>query len=235
MALVKYGAGVVQISGSIAGDVHARNRFGNYIRPRTKPVNPQSQRQTVARARIGFLAEQWRETPVTAAMRTAWGTYASGISMENRLGEDITITGFNAFVMGNACKLACGYDFVEDGPTEIGLPAQDPLFSCALSEANGITVTFDDTFEWCDEDDAGMLLYIGKPQSPSRNFFNGPYRFHAAIEGDGVAAPTTPDGPTAVTAWTLIETQIAWVAARILRADGRVSKQFGAHAVTIGA
>ncbi|GAH28464.1 unnamed protein product, partial [marine sediment metagenome] len=38
MALVKYGAGIIQMSGSIAGDVHARNRFGNYIRPRTKPV-----------------------------------------------------------------------------------------------------------------------------------------------------------------------------------------------------
>lgn len=235
MALVKYGAGVVQISGSIAGDVHARNRFGNYIRPRTKPVNPQSPRQTAARAVIGFLAEQWRESPVTAAMRAAWATYASGISMQNRLGEDITITGFNAFIMGNAVKLLNGSDFVEDGPVEIGLPAQDPLFACALSEANGLTVIFDDTFEWCDEDDAYMSIEIGKPQSPTRNFFNGPYRFHAGIAGDGVAAPTTPDGPTAVTAWTLIETQVAWCRARILRADGRVTKVFGAHPVTIGA
>lgn len=235
MALVKYGAGVVQISGSIAGDVHARNRFGNYIRPRTKPVNPQSDRQVAARTRIGFLAEQWRESPMTDAYRIAWGVYASGLSMQNRLGEAITITGFNAFVMGNSVKLLNGSDFVDVAPTAIGLPAQDPLFSVALSEASGITITFDDTFEWCDEDDAYLSIEIGKPQNPTRNFFNGPYRFDAGIAGDSVSPPTSPDGPNAVTTWTLIEGQVAWVRARILREDGRVSTAFGAHKVTIAA
>ncbi|GAH50296.1 unnamed protein product, partial [marine sediment metagenome] len=46
MALVKLGGGIVQISGSIAGNTFARNRFGNYMRSRTKPVNPNSTRQT---------------------------------------------------------------------------------------------------------------------------------------------------------------------------------------------
>lgn len=235
MALIKFGGGVVDMSGSIGGTVFARNRFGNYARPRTKPVDPGSARQVAARARLAFLAEQWRESPVTAAMRIAWGTYASGISWGNALGEAITLTGFNAFMMGNAVKLLNGSDFVEDGPVVIGLPAQDPTFAVALSAANGITVTFDDTFEWCDEDDAYMSIEIGNPQSPSRNFFGGPYRFHAGIAGDSVAAPTSPDGPTAVTCWTLIEAQKVWVRARILRADGRVSTAFEAAPVIVGA
>lgn len=71
MALIKYGAGVVQMSGSIAGDVHARNRFGNYTRPRTKPVNPQSARQTAIRAIVAYVAEIWREPPMTGVIRTA--------------------------------------------------------------------------------------------------------------------------------------------------------------------
>ncbi|GAI01350.1 unnamed protein product, partial [marine sediment metagenome] len=45
MALIKYGGGIVQISGSIAGTVFARNKMGNYARPRTKPVNPRTARQ----------------------------------------------------------------------------------------------------------------------------------------------------------------------------------------------
>lgn len=235
MALFRPGPAVAAISGSVGGTVFARNRFGAYMRNRTTPVNPQSTRQVAARTRIGFLAEQWRETPVTAAMRTAWGVYASGISMQNKLGDDIAITGFNAFIMGNAVKLINGSDFVDNGPTVIGLPAQDPLFACELSAANGITVTFDDTFEWVDEDDAYLSIEIGKPQSPTRNFFNGPYRWELGIAGDSVAAPTSPDGPTAVTGWTLLEGQVAWCRARILREDGRVSKVFGAHPVTIGA
>ncbi|GAI58374.1 unnamed protein product, partial [marine sediment metagenome] len=39
MALVKYGGGITQMSGSIAGNTFARNRYGNYVRSRTKPIN----------------------------------------------------------------------------------------------------------------------------------------------------------------------------------------------------
>lgn len=235
MALIKFGGGVTQMSGSIGGTVFARNRFGNYARPRTVPVNPQSARQVAARTRIGFLAEQWRESPMTDAFRLAWAAYAAGLSMQNKLGEDIVITGYNAFVMGNAVKLLNGSDFVEDGPTVIGLPAQDPLFAVALSEASGITITFDDTFEWADEDNAYLSIELGMPQSPSRNFFAGPYRFDAGIAGSSITPPTSPDGPNASATWTLIEGQAVWARARILREDGRVSKAFGAHKVIVGA
>ncbi|GAH13494.1 unnamed protein product, partial [marine sediment metagenome] len=50
MSLVKYGGGIVQMSGSIAGNTFARNRYGNYVRARTKPINPNSDRQVVVRA-----------------------------------------------------------------------------------------------------------------------------------------------------------------------------------------
>ena len=106
MALVKFGAGIVDMRGSIAGVVHARNRFGNYTRPRTKPVNPQSQRQTAARIIMAFLAEQWREAPMTEAIRTAWQTYADSVNWNNKLGEQVTLTGFNMFIRGNAALQA---------------------------------------------------------------------------------------------------------------------------------
>lgn len=235
MALIKFGGGIVDARGSVAGNVFSRNRFGAYLRARVTPVNPQSSRQEAARARIAMLAEQWRESPVTAAMRTAWGTYAASINAVNKLGEAISLTGFNAFIMGNAIKLAHGFDFVEDGPTDLGLPAQDPTVSIALSEASGITVTFDDTFDVYDEDNAGLSIEIGEPQSPSRNFFNGPWRMHGIIEGDSVTPPTSPDGPTAVTAWTLIEGQKVWTRVRILREDGRASTPWMPAAVLVGA
>ena len=60
MALIKYGGGIVDMSGSIAGNTHARNRFGNYMRARTKPVNPNSDRQVAIRAIVSYLAEFWQ-------------------------------------------------------------------------------------------------------------------------------------------------------------------------------
>ena len=235
MALIKLGAIATVISGSVAGLTFARNRFGAYVRARTKPVDPGSARQVAARTRMGFLAEQYHESPMDDAKRLAWDVYASGISAKNRIGEDITLTGMNAFVAGNAVKLLNGSDFVEDGPIVIGLPAQDPLFSVALSEASGITVTFDDTFEWLDEDDAYLSIELGKPQNPSRNFFGGPYRWALGLAGDSITPLTSPEGPTAVTAWTLLEGQKLWVRARILRADGRVSNAFEGAPVVVAA
>lgn len=234
MALVKLGGGVVGISGSIAGNTFARNRFGSYMRARTKPINPQSSRQTVARARIAFLAEEWSDV-LTAAQRQAWETYAAAVGWTNRLGEVVHLTGFNHFVRSNSMVLACGGTYVAAGPTIISLPNQDPTFSVALSEANGITVTFDDTLDWCDEDGAYLAIDLGQPQIATRNFFAGPYRFDAAIDGDSVAAPTSPDGPTATSTWTLLEGQLVWSRAAIIRADGRSTTKFGAQAVTVGA
>lgn len=233
MALVKLGGGVVGISGSIAGNTFARNRFGSYIRARTKPINPQSARQTVARARIGFLAEEWSDV-LTAAQRQAWETYAASIGWTNRLGEVVHLTGFNHFVRSNAMVLACGGTYIAAGPTIISLPNQDPTFSVALSAAGGITVTFDDTLDWCAEDGGYLAIDLGQPQLVSRNFFAGPYRFDAAVDG-AVVPVTSPDGPTATSTWTLLEGQKIWARAAIIRADGRATTKFGAHPVIVAA
>lgn len=234
MALAKYGGGIIQLSGSVAGNTYARNRFGNYVRARTVPVNPQSARQSAARARIAFLAEEWGDT-LTAAERGAWDTYAAAISWLNRLGETVKLTGFNHFIRANSAKLQIGSAVIAAGPTTLLLPNADPIASFALSVATGLTITFDDTLDWADEDDGAMIIEIGQPQNPTRNFFGGPWRFDQFIAGSVATPPTTPDGPNAVTSWTLIETQLAWVRARILRDDGRLSNFFGSGPVTIAA
>jgi len=234
MALVKYGGGIVQASGSIAGNTFARNRFGNYMRARTKPVNPQSARQVAARNRISFLSEEWSDT-LTAAQRLAWGAYAAAVAWTNKLGESINLTGFNMFCRSNAAMLSAGGAVVAAGPTTLSLPNTDPMFSVALSAANGITVTFDDSLDWCDEDDGFMTIDLGTPQLASRNFFGGPWRFAQAIAGDSASPPSSPDGPTATTTWTLIAGQLVWARARIIRSDGRITNTFGSAAVTVGA
>lgn len=225
MALVKYGAGIVQMSGSIAGDVHARNRFGNYKRPRTKPVNPKSPRQVAARVIMMYLAEQWREAPMTDVERIAWQTYADSVNWNNRLGEQVTLTGFNMFIRGNASRLCCGGELITDGPIDLGLPPGDPQFCCSYTASTQkIAVTFDDGFDWLGETGGFLSVEMGLPQSPSRNFFGGPWRFADSIEGDDTTPPTTPadiDPP-----FTLIEGQKVWCRAAIIRADGRMSTRF---------
>lgn len=228
MALVKYGGGIVQMSGSIAGTTHARNRFGNYARARTKPVNPKSSRQVGARVAMMFLAEQWRESPMTDVIRTAWQTYANSVDWHNKLGEIVTLTGFNMFMRGNAARLRAGLTLVTAGPTDLGLPAGDPLFqiSACSAAAQTFTLTFDDGFDWCSEDGAGIVLFQGEPQNPTRNFFAGPWRFNNCYPGAAGVPAFSPQANMPAHGFTLVEGQKIWWGAQIIRADGRVSTKF---------
>lgn len=233
MALIKYGGGIVQMSGSIAGNTHARNRFGNYMRARTKPVNPNTARQVTARARLALLAEDWREV-LSDAQRIAWNTYAAGVSWLNGLGEVVHLTGFNMFCRTNAAYMQVS-SRQNTAPVILSLAEQDPTFAVELSEANGITVTFDEDLPWTTEGGAGMLISIGDPQNPTRSFFGGPWRYHGWIGGTIPGPTSSPDGPTAVDCFTLSEGARVWVKANIIRADGRLSTPFEAPSVLVGA
>lgn len=233
--LIKTGIAVSDMSGSSGGITAARNRFGLYLRSRTTPVNPKSDRQVAARAIMAFLAEQWRESPMTSVIREAWATYAASFNWDNKLGEAVNLTGFNAFCMCNAAMLSVGGTLVTAAPTTLGLPAQDPAFAVTISAATQkLSVTFDDGFDWVDEDNAWLSVQMGQPQSPSRNFFGGPWRLAGGIEGDSITPPTTPDA-TLDCPFTAIEAQVCWCQARIIRDDARTSSPFRAARIVIAA
>lgn len=229
MALIRYGGGIVQMSGSIAGQVHARNRSGNYIRARTKPVNPNTARQVAVRASMAFLVEYWSET-LTAVQRIAWNLYASNVNMLNKLGETIKLSGFNHFVRSNLIANLVPYPLVAAGPTVFELPAQDPTLAVTASEATQVlTCAYDDTQPWATEDAAYMFFFQGMPQNTQRNFFGGPWRFVGSVAGIDPGGPVEPHAAAA--AFAIAEGQRQWIYARIMRADGRLSSPFSANII----
>ena len=222
MGLVRYGGGITQISGSIGGDVHARNRFGNYIRPRTKPVNPHSERQESARAIVSFLAEYWHGD-LTAVQRGLWNTYAAAIAMKNRLGETIHLTGFNHFIRTNAFNLQLGESVIDAAPETLSLPEKDPTLICSEEDiaAQTFTYTFDAT-GWGPGADLKywMVIYQGQPQLQSRHFFAGPWRYTAAIGTVAGALGTF----TGAAQFAFALGQKVWFHARIMTQSGRLSQ-----------
>lgn len=234
MGLVKYGGLVTQVSGSIAGTVFARNRFGAYIRPRTKPINPRSARQMGARILMMMLAEQWRESPMTDAIRIAWDTYAKTVNWKNKLSEIVILTGFNHFIRSNAALITAGGSLITAAPTDEGLPGADPTFAVAGSaETQKLTLTLDIAKPWAIETGAYLSVEMGRPQSESRNFFDGPWRNAGSIAGVDTTGPTPPHELTAP--FTLTETQKVWCRARIIRMDARSSTHFRADPFAVGA
>jgi len=233
MALIKYGGGIVQMSGSIAGNTHARNRFGNYMRARTKPVNPNSNRQVEARVRIQVLAEYWHSTAMSDAERGAWDAYAAAISMKNKLGETIFLTGFNHFIRSNAALIAAGGALVEAGPEEQSLPEADETL--AASGDNGtqlLSIAFDNTKLWGNETGGYLLVEMGVPQLHTRNFFGGPWRVAGSIPGVTGVPPASP--ATILAPFTLTNTQKVWIRASIIRADARKSNKFYSPTFIVG-
>lgn len=224
MALVKFGGGVVQMAGSIAGTTFARNRGGNYARARTKPINPNSPLQVIVRANLALLTVQWSSV-LTAAQRTAWNLYASSVIMQNRLGESINLSGFNHFLRSNIVRLQAGASQVNDGPVIFEIPDADPTFAIVTTTATQIvSQTFDTALSWANEDSGHLFVFQGQPQNAQRNFFGGPWRFLNSIDGAGAGPPVSPEDSAAV--FSVQTGQHIWAYGRISRADGRLSAPF---------
>lgn len=223
MALIKFGAGIVGMAGKIAGTVFARNRSGAYARAWAKPVNPRTDRQNAIRALTGILAGLW--AALSAAQRAAWNLYANGVTVTNRLGESMKLSGYNMFCRSNAARLYASLDAVSDGPIVMNLAEADETLAATITAAtNTVAVAFDNTKDWANEDDGAMLIYVGEPQNGNVQFFNGPWRYAGKIEGDGTTAPSSPANITAP--FEIGVGQKVFVQARVSRADGRLSEFF---------
>ena len=227
MALVKFGAGITQMSGSIGGTTFARNRSGNYARARTKPVNPRSALQALVKAAISLMTVRWAET-LSGAQRIAWNLYASNVGSKNKLGETINLSGFNHYIRSNSLLSRSGLAIVDDAPITFELPAADPTFAITASQAaQTLIVTYDAALAWLNEDGGFLYVFQGAPQNTQRIFFAGPWRLIGFVSG---VDPAGPAGPAEIAVqFPIGEGQKMWAYARIQRADGRVSEIFRAE------
>lgn len=224
MSLVKFGGGIVQMSGAIAGNVFARNRSGNYVRAKTMPVNPNTALQQAVRSVVTQLVTRYNET-LTAAQRAAWQLYADSVTVNNRLGEAINLSGINHYMRSNAVRKDLTTGFVDAGPTDFTLPEGDSSLAVTISEATQqMSVAFDEDMDWCSEDGGAMMVSMGRPVGASINYFNGPWRVGGLIEGDSGVPITTPQ--TVAVPFAVTEGQQVFIRCRIMRADGRVSNFF---------
>lgn len=226
MALFKPSGGIAAISGKIAGWVFSHNKGGQYIRNIGITVNPNTDRQVTVRAVMAFLTDRWANT-LTAAQRTAWNLYGSSVSVVNRIGDSVYLSGFNHYIRSNFIAKMVPYPLIDAGPTVFELPAQDPTLAVTASEATQVlTMAYDDTMDWATEDGAYMFFFQGKPKNPQINFFGGPWRFIGSVAGIDPGGPVEPHAGPAQFAFA--EGQHQWVYARIMRADGRLSNPFRA-------
>ena len=124
MAKILYGGGVSNMSGSQGGTVHSHNQFGSYTRSRVVPVNPQSADQTLARSRLSYCAQIWRN--LSDAVRADWAALGAQIVRSDPLGQTYTLKGFNAFCLINIHNLANGVAVLSAAPVLDEAPVVTP-------------------------------------------------------------------------------------------------------------
>jgi len=212
---------VTAASGSIRGCTASRNRYGAYMRGRVIPVNPGSAEQNAVRGILANLVARWSGT-LTPAERAAFETWAANTPQTDSLGQSITITGQNAYIKMNAPRLQAGLAALDTAPTIFsGSALTPPVLTIADQSDQLYTFTINVADEWATDDDARLLVYVGRPQNPSVNFFKGPYQFAEALSGSSGAPLTSPK--TAAAVFPFVAGQMMHVQFRALAVDGRIS------------
>lgn len=167
-------------SGSYQGITSSHNRFGQYVRTRATPVNPNTTQQGVVRARMSANSALWRT--LTAAQRAGWSDLAASISRNDSLGSTYTFNGFMAFCSVNNNNAAAGNAGVTDAPALVTpatiLTAVLTLTAAALSVAYTVTPL-----------PAGARLFaFASPQRSAGRSFEADYRL-LAVSAAAAASP----------------------------------------------
>lgn len=207
-------------SGSIGGLTASHNKGGNYFRARVTPTDPGTVFQTAVRTLMAQLVNLWNNT-LTQGQRDDWAVYAVNTPILNPFGAARTVTGLNMYTRVNVPRLQAAKSRVDPAPVEFNTGDFTPA-TLAASEAAGLSLTFDNTDTWANEDDSAMLLYASRPQNEGIIFFKGPYRFLGNVNGDAIIAPTSPQIFTPPP-FAFTEGQRLFAKISVARADGRYS------------
>lgn len=167
-------------SGSIAGQTSSRNRFGQYRRTRAIPVNPNSTAQGVARARLAQNSSAWRG--LTAAQRAGWSDLGLSMIRTDSLGQQINLTGLQAYCSVNNERLAAGDAVISDAPA-LGTP--DALTSATITlTAASFSIAYTPT-----PLGTGQRLFVFvSPQRSAGRAFESDYRL-LAVSAAAAASP----------------------------------------------
>ena len=155
-------------SGSTAGTTSSRNRFGQYRRTRATPVNPRSSAQGQVRSRMSANAALWRT--LSGTQRAGWTDLGNSMTRCDSLGQNYTLTGFQAFCSVNNKLAAAGSAGVLAAP---GLTTPAGLLTGVLT-ATAATLSLAYTTTPLG---AGVKLTVfASPQRSAGRAFEGDFR-----------------------------------------------------------
>jgi len=167
---VKFGMIVTEARNKLGGHVASVNRSGAYFRTRVTPANPQTDLQSLARARLGTLAAAWRS--LTAAQRSAWNSAVDNFVELDIFGDARTPSGFQLFMKLNSNMVAIGETANDDPPAVEAVELISSLSVAWDIGAGNSGLTYAPAFTAVTK----VKLYATPPQSAGKFFVKSEYR-----------------------------------------------------------
>lgn len=143
MAKVRLGAIAGAVSGSIGTQTWSRNRYGAYVRNRSKPVISTTTYAQAAKARLAQLSQAWDGVP--AADRLAWATWAQVNPIVDRLGDSQVLAANAAFQRLNNNLAQAGDPGISIPPVDAAPPGLETLSGTADIGAGAFELVFTPT------------------------------------------------------------------------------------------
>jgi len=132
MAKILYGESVAQMSGSVGGTVHSRNRYGAYTRQRVHPTVATSDAANMAKTILSGVSAAWDK--LTSDERVAWASYAANNPIMDRVGMKQVLDGHAMFVRNTIRIRSAG-----------GTPTGSPPIGVTPGEVDTISVSGHET------------------------------------------------------------------------------------------
>lgn len=208
--------------GSIGGITFSRNKGGNYTRKRIKPTNASTTARSRARGDMSAASQAWDS--LTDAQRAAWNSAAMNVTVPNKIGQQIHLSGINWFVKVNALRAQNSMTQISDPPNPFNSAEFTPPSALVLDvSAKTLAFNVTSTDTWAGEAGGRLSVYLSTGQSPGVNSPVANYTLVGTVSGN--ATPITT-GTVAVDDAVRVITngQAYFVRFRVQDAEGRVSQ-----------
>lgn len=170
MALVKFGAPIDEVRGSIGGVTFSRNRSATFARARKKPRFPRTDPNATAITLLGQFSKLWA-THLTNQQRIDWNDLAAILEFTNPLGQTYHTSGFAIYCRAQVLLATAPYP--EASPSYLAQDLADRNFTLDYLGGTGIRAT---NFDGMGGSAVVYLLtWWSGPVSPSRYTWSGPW------------------------------------------------------------
>lgn len=180
MAKIKYSALVSDMRNKLNGSVMSKNRYGNYVRNKVTPVNPQTDAQQAQRARLASASSGWKN--LSQSVRNGFAELAKAHPLTNIFGDQVTLDGKAMFTRLSINRLVIGQPVLAVVPTLQGVPLVEVNSYSGSLSPQAFELTISETTV-----PAGFSLVVEAtpPLSKTINFVKNQYRTLGTFTAEG--------------------------------------------------